>query len=49
MIDELNALDLPELDVIDVDSDAIMAACTHQQTQFVVYDKDDLIIPPRIL
>ena len=49
MIDELNELDLPELDVADVDGDAIMAACHHQQTQFVVYEKDDLIIPPRIL
>ena len=49
MIDELNELNLPELDVAEVDSDAIMAACAHQQTQFVVYEKDDLIIPPRIL
>ena len=49
LVDELNELDLPELDVMDVDADAIMAACAHQQTQFVVYEKDDLIIPPRIL
>ena len=49
MVDELNELDLPELDVVDVDSEAIMAACTHQQTEFFVYDKDDLIIPPRVI
>ena len=49
LIDEINELNLPELDVNEVDGESIMAACASQNTEFVVYDKDDLIIPPRIL
>ncbi len=49
LIDEINELGLPELDVMDVDGETIMAACASQNTEFVVYEKDDLIIPPRIL
>tara|TARA_Y100001970_G_scaffold240868_1_gene303949 strand:+ start:765 stop:1031 length:267 start_codon:yes stop_codon:yes gene_type:complete len=49
LVDEVNDFDLPELDVNEVDGESIMAACASQNTEFVVYDKDDLIIPPRIL
>ena len=49
LVDELNDPETPELDVEEVDGDAIMKACDHQETNYVVYSKDDLIIPPRIL
>ena len=49
LVDELNDPETPELDVEEVDGDAIMKACDHQETNYVVYSKDDLIIPPRII
>ena len=49
LVDELNDPSTPELDVQEVEGSAIMKACDHQETNYVVYSKDDLIIPPRIL
>ena len=43
LIDEINELGLPELDVMDVDGETIMAACASQNTEFVVYEKLSLI------
>ena len=49
LVDELNDPATPELDVEEVDGPTIMKACDHQATNYVVYSRDDLIIPPRIL
>ena len=49
LVDELNDPMTPELDVEEVDGDAIMKACDFQETNYVVFSKNDLIIPPRIL
>ena len=49
LVDEVSDPSIPELDVVEVEGDAIMSACASQNTDFVVFQKDDLIIPPRAL
>ena len=49
LVDEVNDPAIPDLDVVEVDGAAIMAACASQNTEFIVFQKDDLIIPPRVL
>ena len=39
----------PELDVIEIEKDAIIKACKSMGHDYVVYSEDDLIIPPRII
>ncbi|BCU94240.1 MAG: hypothetical protein CM15mV4_2050 [Caudoviricetes sp.] len=36
----------PELDVIEIEKDAIIKACKSMGHDYVVYSEDDLIIPP---
>lgn len=49
LIDELNDPMAPELDVVEVEDDAIMEACENHGHEYVVFDEDDLLIPPRSL
>ncbi len=49
LVDELADPMAPELDVIEIDGDAIITACESQGHEYVVFSKDDLIIPPRVL
>lgn len=46
LIDECTDPMAPELDVIEIEKDAIIKACKSQGHDYVVYSKDDLIIPP---
>jgi len=49
LIDELEDPMAPELDVVEIDGDAIITACESQGHAYVVFSKDDLIIPPRVI
>lgn len=49
LVDELKDPMAPELDVIEIEKDAIIHACKSQGHGFVVYSADDLIIPPIVL
>ncbi len=46
LIDECTDPMAPELDVIEIEKDAIIRACKSQGHDYVVYSEDDLIIPP---
>lgn len=49
LIDELRDPMAPELDVVEVEDDAIIGACESHGHPYVVFDEDDLLIPPRSL
>lgn len=49
LIDELRDPMAPELDVVSVEDDAIIGACESQGHNYVVFDSNDLIIPPQTL
>lgn len=49
LIDELRDPMAPELDVVEVEDDAIIEACESHGHPYVVFDEDDLLIPPRSL
>ena len=49
LIDESTDPIAPELDVIEIEKDAIIKACKSMGHDYVVYSEDDLIIPPRII
>ena len=46
LIDECTDPMAPELDVIEIEKDAIIKACKSKGHDYVVYSEDDLIIPP---
>ena len=46
LIDECTDPMAPELDVIEIEKDAIIKACKSMGHDYVVYSEDDLIIPP---
>ena len=46
LIDECTDPMAPELDVIEIEKDAILKACKSLGHDYVVYSEDDLIIPP---
>jgi len=49
LIDETRNPMAPELDVVEVEDDAIIEACESHGHNYVVFDEDDLLIPPRSL
>ena len=46
LIDELRDPMAPELDVVEVEGDAIIGACESHGHSYVVFSENDLIIPP---
>lgn len=49
LIDESRDPMAPELDVVEVADDDIIGACESHGHNYVVFDEDDLLIPPRSL
>jgi hypothetical protein len=49
LIDESRDPMAPELDVVEVPGDDIIEACESHGHNYVVFDEDDLLIPPRNL